>query len=191
MLTDLQALNFVDKIGGVVYPFQQKRMGEGGQPVIKTIPIYGNNPTVCVNEPYIDLVPDDRYKSVVYFEADNENMVTEATHQGQVTTIANLTMIGWFNMPKINASLTSAEGMIRAMTSVVLGVWDITGAHCVVEVTGFRYRDPSIFSEYTYDEAEKQYLIYPFDFGAVEFEVQMTYDICDDEPEISPDCYNT
>lgn len=193
-LTYITGLSFVDKIGGVVYPFQNKTIGEGGGVFIKTIPIYGNNPTVCKNEPYIDLVPDERYRSVVYFEATPETITS--TMGSKVVAECTLTLVAWFNLPRINQMFTAdnakhnCEAMIRALVNQIKGKHTIGDSVIDIELTEMNYRDPAIFGRWSYDEAEKQYLLFPFDFGAARFDVQLIYDLCDNEPIIDHDCLN-
>lgn len=190
IVTDIKTLTFADRVGGVVYPLQKKQVDKDGRAVVKTIPIYASDEMGCDVSSYVDFVPNNAYKSCIYFEATQERAITEHTHGGQVATQCTLTVVGWFNLKKINQSLTSAESMFRNIIYKVLQKTAVGDTDVVVELTSIDFRNPATFSRYTYDEAEKQYLIYPYDFGAATFDIQLIYPICDEEPNDSPDCYN-
>ena len=56
-----------------------------------------------------------------------------------------------------------------------------------IELTGEETKNVSIFSKYTYNEEEKQYLIYPFDYFALNYEISFYVGInCIDPILISP-----
>lgn len=190
IVTDIKTLTFADRVGGVVYPLQKKHVDKEGRTVVKTIPIYKQDATNCNTDAYIDFVPNDKYKTCIYFESSPERAITEHTHGGQVATQCTLTVVGWFNLKKINQSLTSAESMFRNIIYKILQKTVVGDTDVVVDLTSIDFRNPATFSRYTYDEAEKQYLIYPYDFGSATFDVQLIYPICDEEPNDSPDCYN-
>jgi hypothetical protein len=105
-----------------------------------------------------------------------------------VTTSAQVTLVGWFNLPKINTALRSAEGMLRILAAAVNGTYDIGTTHVIFSLQSIQFRDPAVFSKWSYIEADKQHLIYPRDFGALQFDVQLSYPLCDEEPYIEPAC---
>lgn len=187
ILPNITVLSFADKVGGIVYPAQRKMINEDGEPVIKTFPIYGNDATVCNSDEYIDMVMDDRLKSVIYFEATPETIVSGGC-DNYITTSAQLTLVGWFNLAKINKTLRSAEGMLRILAAAINGKYKIGSVTAVISIVNINFRDPAIFSRWSYIESDKQHLIYPRDFGAIQFDVQLSYPLCDDEPIIDPAC---
>lgn len=196
IINEFASLSFVDKYGGIVYPAQRKITDEAGAAVIKTFPVYGNNKTTCAGDDYMELIPDERHKSVIYFESTPE--VIEECWGDKVRASCTLTLVAWFNLPRINQVFTAynaayqTEAMMRNLAYYVKGKHTAPGYSDPVdiELTEFNMRDPGIFSRWSYSEAEKQYLIYPFDFAAATFTVQMIYNLCDNEPDIDPDCLN-
>ena len=190
IITDIKTLTFADRVGGIVYPLQRKHVDKEGRTVVKTIPIYANTDNECNNSDYVDFVPNESYMSCIYFEATPERSVTEHTHGGQVATQCTLTVVGWFNMKKINQCKKSAESLFRNIIYKILQTTSVGDTDVTIELSTIDFRNPATFSRYTYDEAEKQYLIYPYDFGAATFDVQLIYPICDEEPALSPDCFN-
>jgi hypothetical protein len=191
IVTDLKTLSFADRVGGIVYPLQRKHIDKDGRSVVKTIPIYQSTEIGCDNASYVDFVPNDDYKSCIYFESSAERAITDHTRLGQVATECTLTVVGWFNLRKINQGLTSAEAMFRNIVYKILQKSVVGDTDVVVELSNIDFRNPAIFNRYSYDEAEKQYLIYPYDFGSATFDVQLIYPICDEEPNDSPDCFNS
>ena len=189
LLASIQDLSFADKVGGIVYPLQKQIKNAEGNFVTKTFPVYGNDPSVCESGDYIDMVPDDSLKSVIYFESSAENM---SSCSDVVTSNATLTLIAWFNLSKINQALRSGEGMLRVLAATLNGTYNMTisgvDVHVVLSLTNINFRDPAIFSKWSYQEPNKQYLIYPRDFGALTFDVQLNYGLCDEEPNIDPAC---
>jgi hypothetical protein len=188
LLTNITGLSFAEKVGGIVYPLQKQIKGADDIMINKTFPVYGNDPTVCESGDYIEMIPDDRLKSVIYFEATPETIIN--TRGGTyVTTQSTVSLIAWFNLAKINKALRSGESMLHILASSINGTYKINNrVHAIFELKSIVFRDPSIFAKWSYSEKEKQHLIYPRDFGMVTFDVQLSYDLCDDEPIIDPKC---
>lgn len=193
LLPDILNLSFADKVGGIVYPMQKQIKTTKDDFITKTFPVYGNDPTVCLDQPYIDMVPDSDLKSVIYFESQPE-MITESGCNAAIISDTQITLVAWFNLGKINKTLTTGEGMLRIIATVLNGTHDLVingmNVHTVFTLTNIDFRNPAIFGKYdaTYKEANKQYLIYPRDFGALNYDVQLSYGLCDEEPEIDPVC---
>lgn len=190
IVADIKTLTFADRVGGVVYPLQKKHVDKDGRTITKTIPIYKQDASDCNTDSYLDFVPNDKYKTCIYFEASAERAITEHTHGGQVATECSLTVVAWFNMKKINQCLMTSEAMLRNIIYKIVQKSVVDDTDVVIELNSIDFRNPAAFSKYSYDEAEKQYLIYPYDFGTATFDVQLIYPICDVEPGESPDCFN-
>lgn len=188
LLPYITALNFADKVGGIVYPLQQQKIDKNGLPVNKILPVYGNDPTVCKNDPYIDMLPDSDKKSVIYFESTAEGI----TRCNPIISQSTLTLVAWFNLKKINAALKSGESMLRLLAATLQGEHNFTisgmTVHAVLTLQQVDFRNPAIFSKWSINEANKQYTIYPHDFGSIQFDVQLNYALCDEEPVIDPGC---
>lgn len=186
LVTEIKTLNYIDRCFGVVYPLQKTTINKEGLKYLHTIPIYANNDKTCNNDDYVDCVPNSDYKSCIYFEASNE-VISEESRGSQFITDVDVRMICWFNLALINANLTTGEGLIRTLIHTILNA-NLSVSN-VIEVKELLYRKPEIFNSYTYNEPEKQFLIYPYEFGAVDFNIRLIYDICDNEPDINPKCF--
>jgi len=189
LLSNILALNFADKVGGIVYPMQKEIINSEGGTVVKTFPVYGNDPTVCESGDYIEMLPDSDLKSVIYFESTPESVVSCGN---PVTSNSTLTCVCWFNLAKINKNLRTGEGLLHLVANSINGSWNITigttVVHTVLTLINIDFRNPQYFAKWSINEANKQFLIYPRDFGAVQFDVQLNYGICEDEPIIDPLC---
>lgn len=189
MLPNIQALTFADKVGGIVYSMKKQVKNADGTFITKVFPVYNNDPTTCKDDNYIDMCPDSDLKSVVYFESTPETIVTGGCSTNLMTQ-STLTLVAWFNLGKINKTLKSGESLLRILAAQIAGTFNIGSTHAIFTITNFNFRDPAIFSKYetTYREENKQYLIYPRDFGSITFDVQLNYGLCDAEPIIDPSC---
>ena len=188
LLPQIQNLSFADKVGGIVYPLQKKIKGKDDVFYTKTFPVYGNDPSVCESGTYIEMVMDDRLKSVIYFEGGQESTINGTGCGEFIHVQASLTLVAWFNLSKIDKNLKSGESMLRVIAGAINGSYDIGTTHAVLSIQNINFRDPAIFSKWSYIEADKQFLIYPRDFGAVTYNVQLSYPLCDEDPEIDPSC---
>jgi hypothetical protein len=146
----------------------------------------------CNGGRYKDLMPDDRKKSVMYFE-DNGGVQYKRS-QGSVDFYeAKLRLVGWLNLKLLgqtDCSVTSGAvgDILRAMPGKV--------AHSIASTYGFTNmlinfdgelkKDVNIFSKYSYNEAQAQYLLFPFDYFALDFTVEFAMNI-DCLPTLTPE----
>lgn len=193
ILPDIETLSFIDKISGISYPMQKEIIDKDGRTIVKQFPVCPQTPSTCASGDYLEMTPDSDLMSVVYFESTPET-ITENGCSDVIMTEATVTLVAWFNLILINQSLRSGESLLNLIIRAVNGthnqIIDGTHVHSVFTLQNINFRDPAIFSRYesTYKEANKQYLIYPRDFGAATFNVQMNYALCDEEPTIDPGC---
>lgn len=168
--SDIQTLAFIDKIGGIVKPMIIKKIN-GDATIDKTIPVcYNDTKTKCEVSDYVDYCPNTKFKSVSYFEGNELNQIDSTAKYVQYETV--LRFVCWLNLPLINQTLTPLnnvpfeilEAVNRRLNNVSPFVFGrITQANII--------KGSDIFSPYSYDEAENQYLIFPFDYFAVDFTV--------------------
>ncbi len=162
ILTDL---DFVTKIGGAVTTISRKT--ESG---IKRFPVYINgNPSTCTADDYIDFIPDDSQLGTIYFEDNGSSVEHKLKRRMQMVT--RVRMIGFFNLKKLGIMDTSI------LVANVLGKMPklpISGAiakNIRYRFTGEQPKTDALFNRYTYNEAEKQYLIYPFGYFGLDFQI--------------------
>lgn len=123
---------------------------------------------------FISLVPDSSCTSLVYFEVLNQNYLQNNTY------LASVRLVGWFNTNRFlgyNNGSIEAELMrqIKAPNPIQgISVYDI-------ERTGIMPKVPdSVFGRYNYDEAENQYLMMPYDYFAINYNIKY---------KVMPNCF--
>jgi hypothetical protein len=177
----IAAFTYVDKIGGLVRVARQNR--EGREIVI---PVAGDVDEAYACDPATirDMVPDDRYGCMVYFEDRGTTRITERTRGTSYR--ASLRLVCWVNTLKFGSDPTTADRILEQFTND-LNVGQPYNTDTLIglkhSVEGFPQRGASIFSQYTYPEAERQYLLWPFDAFALD--ITATYRIkpgCEEAP---------
>lgn len=187
ILPDIEALNFADRVAGIVTPVSKKVFDNDNRAVVKVFPIYENDPTTCESGDYIICVPDEKFTSLIYFEEITSTIVSENNNSYKIT--ADVRLVAWFNLKKINATATHDILMrliLQAIPEKVAefgDMWDIR-----INLTGIENKQPQIFSGYTYDEAETQYLLFPYEYGSLRFTVNYNMNKCVDDITITPNC---
>jgi len=186
ILTDIEALNFTDRVAGIVTPVSKKIIADEGT-VLKTFPAYENTPTQCEGGDYFLCVPDEKFKSVVYFEEISNTVISETSLEVKMEGLVRL--VGWFNRKKINVTDTT-DTMLRLIFQTIPQYINNFGEMYDIRISfgGFENKSPSIFSGYTYDEAETQYLIFPFDYGSMLFNVNYTINRCVTDITVADNC---
>lgn len=170
----IQNLPFVDKIAGLVRPVKQEVLGENNIKVLKTFPVSADvSYDLLIGGKYRDLIPDSKYQSILYFE-DNGCVLTYKD-RGWVGFNSKLTLIGWLNVKKLMDCQT-----FTASTEVILSILsnlpempfneDIYREIKIIALSEVP-KSNAIFSRYTYDELKTQYLLYPYDYFALNMSV--------------------
>jgi hypothetical protein len=177
----IAAFTYVDKIGGLVRVARQQRAGAE-----IVIPVAGDVDEAYACDPATirDMVPDDRYGCMVYFEDRGTTRITERTRGTSYR--ASLRLVCWVNTLKFGSDPTTADRILEQFTND-LNVGQPYNTDTLIglkhSVEGFPQRGASIFSQYTYPEAERQYLLWPFDAFALD--IIATYRIkpgCEEAP---------
>lgn len=165
----ISTLAFIDKIGGIVKPLIIKKVTEGT--INKTIPVcFNSTKAVCNTSDYTDYCPNTNYKSVSYFEIKDINETD--SNSKYVTYEGQLRFTCWLNLPKINGLSIPISNIPFEALGVITRQINNSSPFAFAQITKIDItRDENIFSPYTYDEAENQYLIYPFDFFALDITV--------------------
>ena len=184
----LEALNFSEVVGGIATTISQNKPIKDNKIIVKKFPAYYNeNKTTCNASDYIDLVPNSNKRSIIYFE--NNGIKISPINGNIIECVADVRLVCWANLKKINDTFINADMLrllvIQAMPSSLSNVLHYSFIR--VQLTGEETKNVSIFSKYTYNEEEKQYLIYPFDYFALNYEISFYVGInCIDPILISP-----
>jgi hypothetical protein len=178
-------LSFVDKIAGLTSVTYFDVPGKDGVLVQKSFPI-----ACCVSADdckegrYNELMPDSKYKTVIYFEDMGITFVRRESNWKYYTS--NLRLVCWINIEKlINSGVCKSEvpctyaahiiaQIIRALPEFPENISPFDQVYS--EVVNEEIRSNSIFAAYTYDEKHSQYLMAPYDYFALE--IRTDFAIC-------------
>ena len=180
IVAEITGLNFVDHIGGIVKDLEVNRDG--------TLNRYPNilNLTTLKHETFL---PESKYKSVIFFE-DN-GVTTEGNDNRYNNYTANIRLIAWYNLPKINSAYT--DGALLTQT-LIYNIPDTLAnsdylTKIAIDVTGEVAKTKAIFGRYDFKEDKWQYLNYPYDYAGIDMIVKFSVprnSSCFDAVVISP-----
>lgn len=174
ILQDITALNFSDTVAGCVITANRNVIDKDNRTIRKSFPIYWNDRTdTCQNySDYMDLVPNDKKKSIIYWEENGLQMVQN--HGGFAEFRASVTLVCWCNLKLINQFFTDAtEVKLNLINAIPEFPQNVGNLYSFIRFiyTGEQQKSNAIFNRYTYNEEEKQYLLYPFDYFALNYDV--------------------
>ena len=194
IISDLQTLPFLDRVGGIVKILTQNKPNDSGGVYTMRYPaVFNLTPQTCSDaSTYKDMIPNSDYMSLLYFEHKN-TITTEAgaDYQKKETVIR---LVFWGNMAKINPVYTDTDLIAATIIASIPKTYQpFSGVSAIyIELISEVVKNSEIFADYTYNESEKQYLIYPYDYFALDFRV--TYQIanqCLADLVLSPDVCET
>ena len=187
ILPDLQAVNFTDLVCGVVTQGVRNIQDEGTTVARKVFPMYENDPIDCKNGDYVLCVPDEKYRSLIYFEEVGNTITTKTNYEIKMSS--EVRMVVWWDTKQIGNTITSAELMGLLIQNMPEKVADISNLFNIkINLSGIEKKSANIFSSYTYDEAETQYLIFPYDYGSIVFTVTYSVNLCLEDIDLFTNC---
>lgn len=166
----ITGLPFVDKISGLVRPLKIEVVGANNVKALKVFPIASDvSNEACIKGAYKDLIPDSKYRSIIYFEDAGVTMTYR--EKRWVAFTSRLTLVCWLNLSKLmdcDYHTGSTEAILSIMSNLPEGVIQ-DDLYREIRITSISevVKSNSIFGRYTYDEVKTQYLLYPFDFFAL------------------------
>ena len=178
----ISAFAYVDKIAGLVRPVSFQRAGEltnyeiagrqltaQAQSKVVTVPIAidVDDPLSCDEAAILDLVPDERYRTIVYFE---DRGVTIGERQGRGTRVSHIRLVCWINTTKLNGNNFAGDTIMQDFEGALNGAPYNSDAFLGIRhrVESFPAKGPGLFGQYTYPEGVRQYLMWPFDAFAID-----------------------
>ena len=170
----IETLPFIDKIAGLVRPVKIEVMGPNEIKVPKTYPISSDiSSELCIDGQYKDLIPDSKYLSIIYFE-DNGITLT-ARNNRWVSFNSRLTLVCWLNL-KMIFECQIYTGSTQCILSILAELPEIPFSEDIyIEIRIVAVsevpKSNAIFSKYTYDEIKTQYLLYPYDYFALNMSI--------------------
>lgn len=168
----LADLPWVDKIGEVVRAVNIPYNTAEGQ-VIKTFPVScGVSHNDCISGRFADLIPNAKYRSILYYE-DGGTRFVGIENKYQLVESA-LQMVCWLNLKMLGQSECDISSLI--ITDIVnklpigrnVNYGNLIGAQLRIINQEPRTRD--VFGRYTYADYT-QYLMHPYDFFALNLQV--------------------
>lgn len=172
---EIENLPFMGQVSGLVRPVRMQDVSSDNASV-KVFPISCDvSERECISGKYTDLVPDSKYKSIHYFE--DMGVTIAGQDQDTFSFEAKLRLVGWLNLKKLgktdcSVSHLAIAAILKAIRSKVFNSSPFTKIS--IRCTGIEPKSAAIFSKYTYSEEINQYLLFPFDYYALNFTVAFT-----------------
>jgi len=181
----LTTLDFAGNVGGLVVPLSKQ--DEDNATIV--FPAYRDtDPDTCTDGQYRAMTPDDSQKSVMYFEEITAPTIVEQKSYYEFE--ARVRLVCWLNYSAINYEYHNTDLLqikcIKAMPEKLANgaVENYNTVRLWFDKT--IEKKEAIFSAYTYDKF-KQYLMFPFDYFAIEFILNYRYyNDCEGDVELNP-----
>lgn len=201
---NISNLPWVGRYGSVIQKMVKDSVDENDQRTKVTYPVSCNvTGRDCANtKPYEDLVPNDRYSSVVYWEEISpmtESGRSSVDRFGYKKIQGVYRLVAWFNLLKLGLDTCiapiEAYREIERHTNLDIKITGGVFPNALLKVVPYRDvpRDASIvFGKYSYPKNSKYYLK-PFDFFAIDYRFTLDYCMNSDNqfiPNNSIDCQN-
>ena len=160
----MRSLPFISLSGGVARA-QKIKDGDG----VRTLPAFQRPDG---SSTYTWLTPSSKEVGIAYFENLGNDLDSSLSGgRGQMYR-ATLRVVVWLNLSRINPADVGAmmSQTVAALTGAVVESQYVQSVRIVPirEVP----RTAEIFSKYTYNESETQYLMLPYDYFAFDFDVR-------------------
>ena len=174
----IETLDWTDKISGLVQTANVTEKS-GDNKITKSYPIACDlTEDSCVKGHYQDLIPDSKKRSVVYFE--DKGCVFDKQVRNRLYYKSSLRLVCWLNLKLLEEDPCGTDDHCTVSGCYVMDVIKIL-PHIAFSSGGFygmfinsisqAERSVDIFSKYTYHEESTQYLLYPYDFFALDIEI--------------------
>jgi hypothetical protein len=173
----IASLPFVDRLAGMVRPVTFKDTNKDGAFVRRSFPVAcGVSAKDCINNgKYQDLVPNDTKKSVLYFEEIGGAQVI-GREKNNLKFRATMRLVGWLNLQKlgVDSCSYSSAAVLQIISRLPEAYFNLNDRYTKCFITNLQEADklPTIFGRYTYDETVTQYLLFPYDYFALNITVE-------------------
>lgn len=172
--TLVEGLPVADKVAGLVRAIPYNTV-VNGKTVVKTIPLSCDvtDPTACNDLEIQDLVPDGTKRSIIYFEDLGWTKLKFPESMGRYYA-SKLRMVVWMNTKLIGEQCGTSDEVQQDMLNAIeidrynSDPFQAVG-HKIVSIPPV---SNSIFSRYTYNEAERQFLTWPYSYFAMDIETK-------------------
>lgn len=162
----ISAFTYVDRLAGLVRAVSREQAG--GETITIPVAIGVDDPLACGDSLVLDLVPDERYACMVYFE--DKGCRTVQTRTRGTSFECRMRMVCWVNTARFNGDPYAGDRILQqfvgAIPSSVYNDGPFIGVRHSIEAVPERGK--GLFSLYTYPSEARQYLLYPFDAFAID-----------------------
>lgn len=162
----------ISKAGGAVQVVTMR----DGQRIARNIPaVPPDQDASNQGNDYIAMLPADGESAVAFWQVlstkpDDKQRATDKA----LPMVASCRLVVWANKRRLSPPDVSAvllECVRQAQAADLTEEWLQTVR---LDLLNVERRDKAIFSEYTFDEVDTQYLLEPYDFGSALFDVRYT-----------------
>ena len=175
----IEDLTWIDKIAGLVQT-ANVRITSGDNTTEKSYPISCNvTADACLKGDYQDLCPNSKKKSVVYFE--DQGLQFDRQEGNRLYYNSSLRLVCWLNLQLIQEAGckkdvtgcgTSGDYVLEVIKKFDYKPFDQDGLYGVmIHPPSQVERSVDIFSKYSYSEVATQYLMSPFDYFALDYQI--------------------
>lgn len=165
----IKELDWIDKLAGMTQVARVSQQS-GDTKVEKRYPISCamTFDESCKKGCYDELAPNSEYRSLIYFEDGSFAFTGKAGKKKYYQS--TLRLVCWLNYKKLGGGCGQTGNyiidIIKSLPAFPVQVDDILGLN--IEVMSQVPRSNAIFSQYTYNELQTQYLMLPYDYFALE-----------------------
>jgi hypothetical protein len=168
---------FIDRFGGLVH-VAEKEVVSDTKTTIDKFPIcdqhiiYGDE--CSVNGANITFMPDSSLRGISYFE--DGGITPVAFRGGMQQFTSRLRLVIWLNPQKFQAEIAEQLSM-QVQSTVIAKLLDVRSKTyggllaVTVSLSKILPQDKSIFSNYTYNAAQSQYLLLPYQYMAFDLDI--------------------
>jgi hypothetical protein len=173
--TRIQNLNFVDKISGMVHSITMDILDKDNKSVKKVFPVSTDiTADQCKTGRYQDLVPNSKYNSIIYFEDGGTGLSYKAKNRAYFSS--KLILVCWLNLKKLqecNINVISDQCILAIVAQMPeFPISDGIYREINIKAISETVKSSSIFGKYSYDETINQYLLWPFDYFSLQFNIE-------------------
>lgn len=185
----IEDLAIIDKSAGLVRAIPRS-VQVNGRPVTRYFPVGCNvsDPDSCTIQQIEDLVPSSNYASIIYFE-DLGSTVRPVNIPGAQAKTVRLRLVAWMNLNKLGPLCTTGDAFQREIERTInADRYDLSPYKAMTHrVVSSPSKSNSIFSKYNYDEVNRQYLNWPYDYFAIDIETNFILQDGCEEPIVPSD----
>lgn len=163
----LSDINFNDRNFGLIRVHREKQKMTDGQ-VEKVYPVYKHTPASCNAGKEETCIPDSAFMSLSYHETQAVS-ITQGGN-GFLDVTAQIRNVWWINANKVDSDTVYIDelalNVIKNYPVKIANFDNMAMVH--IQVTGTDM-SPAIFGQYSYNEANRQYLMPPYFFFAINY----------------------